>query len=247
MTTLYLAWQDQRQGHWFPVGRLTRSGTNPAEYEFAYVEGVRRAEQPTPFWQVPGFPDQSQLYQAPEIFPAFRNRVMNLQRPDRPVYLSHLGIDVNHWDELTELSVSGGRGQWDRFEMFPEIVPDADGRFESRFILHGLSHTSPESIQRSESIVVGEKLKLSSWPYGLGATDTIEVETYDNCVLGCLPRYLVSGMYLGDTWMVNDEEVTVAQVNLDAPLSHRLLVDFRGRLRDGFSPMRDLPEYQPIA
>ena len=36
------------------------------------------------------------------------------------------------------------------------------------------------------------------------------------------------------------------KVNLKAPLSHRLLVDFRGRLPVGFSPMRDLPQYQPI-
>ena len=43
------------------------------------------------------------------------------------------------------------------------------------------------------------------------------------------------------------DSVPGVEVNLEAPLSHRLLVDFRGRLPVGFSPMRDLPQYQPIA
>ena len=42
------------------------------------------------------------------------------------------------------------------------------------------------------------------------------------------------------------DSVPGVEVNRDAPLSHRLLVDFRGRLPVGFSPMRDLPQYQPI-
>ena len=247
MTTLYLAWQDRRSRGWFPVGRLTRCETDPVEYEFAYVEGVRRAEQLAPFWQVPGFPEQDRLYRAPEIFPAFRNRVMNLQRPDRPEYLSHLGIDVNNWDEVTELSVSGGRGRSDRFEMFPEIAPNADGRFASRFVLHGLRHTNPDSIRRSESVEAGEHLQLSFELSNPVTPHAISVKTRDHYILGWLPRYLVSGLHQDDIWMATEVETTVAQVNPDAPLSHRLLVDFSGRLPEGFSPMRDLPEYQPIA
>ena len=38
----------------------------------------------------------------------------------------------------------------------------------------------------------------------------------------------------------------VAQVNQDAPLSHRLLVDFTGQLPPGFR-MENLPQYRPIA
>ena len=72
------------------------------------------------------------------------------------------------------------------------------------------------------------------------------MKTSDHYVLGWLPRYLVDGMHNDDGWLVSDIEARVAQVNLKAPLSHRLLVDFRGRLPVGFSPMRDLPQYQPI-
>ena len=246
MTTLYLAWQDQQSRGWSPVGRLTRYETDPVEYEFSYVEGARQIKQIVPLWKVPGFPEQDRLYRSAEIFPAFRNWVMNLQRPDRPEYLSYLGIDVNNWDEVAELSVSGGRGHSDRFEIFPEIVPDARGRFASRFVLHGLRHTNPDSIQRSESVEAGEELQLAFELNNPVTTHAISVKTRDHYILGWLPRYLVSGLHEDDRWMITEVAATVAQVNLDAPLSHRLLVDFSGRLPEGFSPMRELAEYQPI-
>ena len=247
MTTLYLAWQDPRSRHWFPMGRLVRHETDPTEYEFSYVAGARQAEELSPFWKVPGFPELDRLYTAPEVFPPFRNRVMNLSRPDRPEYLSHLGIDLDDWDEVTELSVSGGRGPSDRFEMFPEIVPDEDGRFDARFVLHGLRHTNPDSIRRSESIEAGQRLELSFEMSNPPATHAISLKTRDQYILGWLPRYLVSWLHHDNAWMVTEAEATVAQMNPDAPLSHRLLVDFSGRLPDGFTQMKDLPEYQPIA
>ena len=246
MTTLYLAWQNVRSRRWFPIGRLTRYEIDPNEYEFAYVQGARQAEELSPFWKVPGFPDIERRYTASEIFPMFRSRVMNMSRPDRPEYLSYLGIDEHNWDEVTELSVSGGRGRLDRFEMFPEIVPDADGRFSSRFILHGLRHTNSDSIRRSESIEAGERLELSFQLNNPEETHAISVKTRDHYVLGWLPRYLVSWLHHDSAWMVTEANATVARMNLGAPLSHRLLVDFSGRLPPRFTQMRDLPEYQPI-
>ena len=246
MNTLYFAWQDPRSRSWFPVGRLVRLDANPAVFEFAYVQGARQAEEAAGFRMIPGFPDMGRLYTAPTIFPTIRNRVMNLQRPDRLEYLSQLGIDISDWDEVTELSVSGGRIHSDSFEAFPEIMPDEGGRFATRFILHGLRHTNHHSMQRSESLEVGESLELAFELNNPVAKHAISVKTHDQYVLGWLPHYLVSGMHQDDAWMVTEVETRVAQVNHDSPLSHRLLVDFSGRLPEGFSPMRDLPEYQLI-
>ena len=143
MNTLYIAWQDHHSRNWFPVGRLVRHKSKRAEYEFAYVHGAIQAKQTAGFLMIPGFPKLDRLYRAPTIFPAFSNRVMNLKRPDRPEYLSQLGIDIDNWDEVTELSVSGGRVHSDSFEAFPEITPDEVGHFATRFTLHGLaSHES---------------------------------------------------------------------------------------------------------
>ena len=247
MTTLYLAGHDPRNRLWFPMGRLVRHETAVTEYEFSYVEGARQAVELSPFWKVPGFPEIDRRYTASEVFPAFRSRVMNLSRPDRSEYLSHLGIDLDDWDEVAELSVSGGRVTSDRFEMFPEIVPNTDGWFDARFVLHDLRHTNPDSLRRSESIEAGERLELSFEMSKPSTTPAISVKTRDQYTLGHLPRFLASWLNHGNAWMVAKFEATVAQMNPGAPLSHRLLVDFSGRLPDGFPRMRDLLEYQPIA
>ncbi len=246
MTTLYIAWQDDRSRRWFPVGRLVRREAKHPEFEFAYIRGARQAEQAAAFPKIPGFPDMDQLYTASVLFPAFRNRVMNVSRPDRPEYLSQLGIDISSWDELAELLVSGGRSHSDRFEAFPEIVPDEGGQFASRFILHGLRYTNPDSVRRSESLEVGESLVLSFEMNNPVTEHAISVKTHDQYVLGWLPDYLVSPMHRDNAWMVSDVETRVAQVNRDSALSHRLLVDFSGRLPEGVYPMRDLPDYDPI-
>ena len=246
MTTLYLAWQDQRSRRWFPVGRLVHGEKGLAEYEFTYVDGASQASEIAQFRGIPGFPELEGHYKSPVLFPAFRNRVMNLRRPDRPEYLRQLGLDDAGWDEVSELSVSGGFSHTDNFEVFPAIEPDTHGGFQTRFILHGLRHTNPDSIQRTESLQVGESLQVAFDLNNPAATHAISVRTSDHYVLGWLPRYLVDGLHQDDAWKVTDVKATVAQVNFEAPLSHRLLIDFSGKLPPGFR-MEDLPQYQPIA
>ena len=44
------------------------------------------------FRPIPEFPSLSRRYRASELFPTFRNRVMNSNRIDRGTYLNHLGL-----------------------------------------------------------------------------------------------------------------------------------------------------------
>ena len=74
----------------------------------------------------------------------------------------------------------------------------------------------------------------------------IKIQTRDGHHIGWMPRYLVDDLQQDSVWMVADPKAAVAQVNPDAPLSHRLLVDFTGQLPPGFR-MEDLPQYRPIA
>ena len=172
---------------------------------------------------------------------------MNMSRPDRAGYLRQLGLDEAKWDAVTELSISGGQSRADNFEVFPAIEPDRDGRFETRFVLHGMRHVNRHSIERSESLRVGESLRLS-FELGNPATEhAILVLSEDYYSLGWLPRYLVYGMHRDNAWMVSEVDVYVAQVNHAAPLSHRVLVDFTGKLPNGFNPMTDLEQFTPIA
>lgn len=247
MTVLYLAWQDRKSRAWFPVGRLVRRETDPVGYEFEYIRGAKHAKRQAGFSEIPGFPEMGRRYASPALFSTFRNRAMNPRRPDRPEYLRHLGLDGDEWDEVSELSVSGGRIQSDNFEMFPPIAPDADGRFASRFMLHGLRHTNPDSIRRSESLKAGDSLVLSLELNNQFTGYAVNVQTHDHYTLGWLPHYLVDCLHRDGAWLVEDAEAHVERVNPDAPLSHRALASFSGRLRDGVNPMAELEQYQPIA
>ena len=245
MNTLFLAWQDQKSRRWFPVGRLDADeSVQPTCYEFAYIAGAGDAQAQAQFPPIIGFPDFAERYRADALFPLFRNRLMNPSRPDRLAYLQQLGLDIDDWNPVLELAASGPHT--DNFEVFPAIVPDSEGRFGTRFVLHGLRYTNLDSIRRTEKLAIGEQLQLSFELNNPATVHAITVKTVDQYILGWLPRYLVDGLHQDDAWKVTEVKAAVAQVNSDAPLSHRLLVDFTGQLPPGFR-MEDLPQYRPIA
>ena len=242
MNTIYLAWEDRRSHQWFPVGRLMRDGFDTFTYEFTYTRGVRRAKEVSGFIEIPGFPKLDERYLAEDLFPAFLSRTMNASRPDRPEYLSELGLDEVEWDALAELSVSGGRSMADAFEVFPEVVPDGDGHFETRFVLP----VNRDALERADSLQSGDRLRVLPELNLAHRPPAISVMADGDRPLGPLPRYLVDCMHRDGAWLVEEVYVSVAQVNRFAPLSNRLLVDFRGRLPRGVDPMRDLDEFKPI-
>ncbi len=248
MDALYLAWQDSQSRRWFPVGKLVvHRDSEPGgdEYEFAYIGGVQDAQGTANFRPIVGFPNLTKRYRSVGLFPLFQNRVMNARRPDRPEYLRRLGLDDNA-DAVEELAVSSGLKHTDNFEVFPPLMAGNDGRFTYRCMVHGLRHRKAEAVRRIESLEPGEALKLSAQTDNSEAKLAIKVSAEDGHHLGWLPRYLVDDLQQDDgTWIVTDPQATVAQVNLGAPLSHRLLIDFSGKLPPGFS-MEDLPQYQPI-
>ena len=246
MKTLYLAWQDRSSRRWFPVGRLDQCETEKGGYEFSYIKGAEQAKELTGFVGLPGFPRFDRQYWSATLFPAFRYRVMNMSRPDRPDYLSQLGIDAGLWDEFSELSVSGGHSHSDHFELFPVIEPDVDGCFRTQSILHGLRHTNQHGIEAAGKLKDGDSLRLAFELNNPATKHALLVYTNDYYPLGWLPRYLVDCMHQNSRLLVTDVSLDVERVNLEAPLSHRLLVSFRGCLPDGFNPMRDLQHYQLI-
>ena len=247
MTDLYLAWQHPPTRRWFPVGRLVRHQPGSGGFEFTYVRGAKEAEELAGFRPIPEFPSLVRRYCAPDLFPTFRNRVINSSRSDRRVYLSHLGLDVGSCDELAELSVSGGRSYSDNFEMFPAIEPDTEGRFRTKLMLHGLRHANPYAIESIEKLASGDELRVAVELNNPFTVHAILVYTKDYHVLGWLPRYIAEGLYRNCDWRLPEVKATVVQVNRGAPLSNRLLLEFSSRMSAGFSPMRDLAQYQPIS
>lgn len=251
MNRLYLVWQDYDSRRWFPVGRLVaHNGSKVADadvgYEFAYINGALEAQDAAGFPPIPGFPKLAQQYHSRRLFPLFQNRVMNPSRPDRAEYLRRLGLPEDT-DAISELAASGGQRRTDTYRVFPAIVPCADdGRFTYRCLLHGLRHLGADAIQRTKMLHQGEALNLESDLDNPAEALIVQVATGDGQHIGWIPRYLVDDLQQGGEWLVTDAKATAAQVNRDGPLSHRLLIDFSGKLPPGFR-MEDLPQYRPIA
>lgn len=247
MTTLYVAWQHPASRRWFPVGRLVRHKESAGEFEFTYVHGAKDAEQLAGFRRIPEFPNLEQRYHASELFPTFRNRIMNTSRIDRPEYLHQLGLDQGECDELAELSVSGGQSHTDSFEIFPGIEPDTDGRFRTQLTVHGLRHTNSDAMVAVQKLQTGDRLQVAVELNNPVTKLGILVCSQDYYILGWLPRFITEGILQCSDWTSLEAEVVVVQVNHHAPLSQRLLVDFTGWLPVGVNPMQDLEQYQPIA
>ena len=230
-------------------GTAHENDSEPVEYEFEYIRGAQEAQNsPIPLAiPVPGFPELGKAYKATEIFPIFRYRAMNKRRPDRPEYLKIFGLDPDDTDVLAELAISGGHSVADTFEIFPAIETDADGRFETRFIVQGLRPANPETIEHVDSLNPGGRLELSFESNGPPAKHSIRVTTTDQKHLGWLPRHLVDVLRQSAALNFANIQLRVVQINHQAPPSHRLLVELTGQFPPGVDPMSKLEMYQPIA
>lgn len=96
MSTLFVAWQapDPTRA-WFPIGRLDASADR-ADYVFRYTNGALLAQERAGFEPLLAFPEFDRRYEATELFPLFRNRVLEPNRKDFAEYLQWLDMDPAH-------------------------------------------------------------------------------------------------------------------------------------------------------
>ncbi|MDR1423884.1 MAG: hypothetical protein LBI92_04660 [Azoarcus sp.] len=244
MKTLFLAWQAPDIRSWFPVGRLDADAALDHErFVFQYTQGARSAQQ-RGFRPLLSFPDFKGRYQAESLFPMFGNRVLNSRRKGFDDYLRTLALDHN--DPLDILAITGGERQTDNFEVFPKIEKQADNSFRCRFFLHGLRHMSDSAKERSKTLHEGDELGVSVELTNPKTGVAIQLTSDDYAFIGWTPRYLV-GDLLKSIASVQEIRATVVKVNdgSDVPMNRRVLVEFYGRLPDGFQPMTG-EEFQPI-
>lgn len=243
MKTLFLAWQAPTR-LWFPVGRLD---ADPAQelYAFQYTQGALDAEQRVGFQRLIGFPDFRRRYESRELFPLFKNRVLDPNRKDFADYLRSLDLDPSNPDPLEILAVSGGERQTDSFEVFPKLEKGPDDRFSCRFFLHGLRHVSEAAKQRALSLEAREPLLVSLELNNPVTGVAIQLTTEDYHFIGWTPRYLVNDLLAA---IVRHPQVGARVVRVNnpgTPISRRVLVEFSGNLPADFEPMSGA-EFQTI-
>lgn len=233
MRSLFLAWQAPNRS-WFPIGRLD---ADKQHYEFGYTKGALLAKREVGFDALPAFPDLRRRYVSPELFPLFKNRVVDPSRKNFAEYLDSLGLDRTS-DPIEILSLTGGERQTDSFEVFPKIEKRSDNTFSCRFFLHGLRHVSAAAQSRAEFLKPGDDLGVSlelNNPKTVGAIQLTAREDY--LILGWAPHYLVSDLIHA---IFENPLVTAKVVRVNpsgVPAFRRILIEFGGRLPAKFEPM----------
>jgi hypothetical protein len=224
------------------VGKLL-SGNG--KYVCEYIQGALAAREQGGFEPIHAFPELNARYESDDLFPMFSNRVLPRSRPEYKSVLEWLSIGANEDDRVAILSRSGGRRATDTFEVFPCPEIDSSGEYHVFFLVHGLSHMPPESIQRAEKLQPGEPLLLMKDFQNPADTDAFLLRTAESYrgdvhILGYCPAYLNKEIYslLGNSDAASPM-VVVERVNPDpAPLQFRVLCRMAARPSPGFVPFR---------
>ena len=225
--TLFLAWQDKgRSSAWFPIGRLDADLERPS-YRFRYIGGAKRAQEKAGFPLLLEFPFLEEDYQSPELFPLFRNRVMNRNRPDFADYLKSLDLS-DKADPVEILSVNGGQRVTDAYEVFPKIEKDETGRFSCRFFLHGWRYVDQSAQDRINSLEPGERLSLTLELINPETGSAVQIWTDDGFMIGWAPRYLVAD-FVASKSVSSEYSTRVVRVNPpSAPSMQSVLIEMSG-------------------
>lgn len=225
--TLFLAWQDKKPSRaWFPVGQLD-ADVEQSLYRFRYIKGARKAKKEG-FTPLLDFPDLKGDYRSSELFPLFKNRVMNPARPDFSDYLLSLDLPAKA-NPIEILARNGGSRVTDTYEVFPKLTKHEDGSFTCRFFLHGWRFINEEAKTRSIKLSEGEELCVTLELNNPATRLAVQIQTVDYHMIGWAPRYLVHDLTKAMADSRGKYEAKVARLNSNTVISkQRVLIEMRG-------------------
>lgn len=247
MKTLFLAWQDQTKTRaWYPIGRLD---ADPAAqiFRFAYLHGAKTAQEQAGLEPLDSFPDFHQKYEDCELFPLFKNRLMDQSRGDFAEYISRLGLPPGNVDPIDILAISEGTRQTDNLEVFPKIQRQGDGKFLCRFFLHGWRHVSQAAQESLKKLQAGDELRVAIELNNPATQVAIQLQTSnDYHMIGWTPRYLIQDLVQTIDESPLGVSARVIQLNPEpAPSKLRVLVELSGHWPAKYEPM-STPEFEPL-
>ena len=211
--------------------------------ELPNTGGAKRAQSEARFPLLLEFPNLEQVYTSTELFPLFRNRVMNPARPDLADYLRGLDLPAAA-NPIEILAVSGGRRVTDSYEVFPKIEKNADGGFACRFFLHGWRHINPQAQRRIDRLNRGDPLYVTLELTNSATGLAVQIQTRDYHMIGWAPHYLVHDLTRAMVDVPNYSARVVRLNPLPPPSRQRVLIEMQGRWGD-HQPMSD-EDFQPL-
>jgi HIRAN domain len=243
MKKLFLAWQEPKSRHWFPIGQLTFDGKF---YQFVYTHGIEKAQAESNFKLLHSFPERDRVYTSSELFPLFSNRLMRPSRPDYQDYIQWLNIPQNKDDPMAILARSGGKKATDTFEVFPCPESSENGLYHLHFFVHGLRYMPECSVEQVKHLQPEERLYLTQDFQNPYDSKALLLRTEQRHNLGYCPRYLAADIY--EILKQNPESVFVRVERVNSaptPLQFRLLCNMTTQWNEDFNPFSS-PDYRPI-
>jgi hypothetical protein len=225
------------------VGRLVRIVAPRANYEFAYLQAARRAEEKG-FVAFVAFPDLTEVYRSSELPPFFRNRLMPRARAEYSAQLTAIGLDASASEEEV-LARTNGRRATDPYELFSEFEPgSAHDEWETTFFARSLRYLDfPQAI---DALTPGQQLFCMRDMQNPVDPAAIALRNAKNAIVGYCPAYLVDDLapLLADPGAVS---VAVERVNAPpTPLQLRLQCHLQVRMPAGFHGYRT-GRFEPLA
>ena len=231
MKVLYLAWQDPDSREWLTVGKL---GFGGEIFRFVYTKGATRSKNFIPFGSMR---DLHEVYNSPDLFPLFANRLISKKRQEYQDFLRWLDLREDEADPLVILARTEGVRETDSLTVFPCPEPDPEGKYVVHFFSHGVRHLLDEARVRIGKLHAGERLYLMPDPQNRSDACAIALRTDDPAsIVGYCPRY-ISRDFLDV--LANDPdavEVQVKRVNIEAPIQLRLLCTLTAKWPEKFKP-----------
>jgi hypothetical protein len=120
-TKLLVVWQQPSTRAMIPVGILAFDGRI---YTFEYLPNIGGVKE---FRPLLGFRDLAETYQSDELFPLFRERVLDPTRPDFVRVLDQLSLDPESATPWEQLVRSGGSSEGDTLQVTPFPRESAEG------------------------------------------------------------------------------------------------------------------------
>ena len=234
-------WQNPKTRRWYPVGILTRTANL---YEFVYTKGAKDAEGFLPFGRIK---DLGKIYQSPELFPLFANRVMARSRPEYDHYVRWIGADTAPDDEMLILARTGGTRATDSLTVYAKPEPNERSEFDLLFLCHGIRHLPRAAIERINALKEGDTIFPMLDVLNPFDANAVSLRTTDPAwLIGYVPRFFAKDIRTC-IQATDPSRITlqVARVNPDAPLQLRLLCRLTAPWPESFEPCSG-PEFEPL-
>ncbi len=239
MRELILAWREPKKRQWMPVGKLWMD--EKGKYRFAYTKGAEKVFQDGSFFPFGQMNELDKVYVSDELFPLFKNRLLQKSRPEHSDYVQWLGfekgVELSIFDELSR---TNGIRATDSLQLF-EVPRDENGKYCVYFFSHGISHLPANYIDRVNSLKEGDDLFLMQDLQNKADRFALALRTGDPVeIVGYCPKFYVKDFNkLLKKNHVENVKVSVVKVNLESPLQLRLLCKFECDWSNGFIPFED--------